>query len=267
MFGRSAFSVVLLIAGSLALAQTAPQTPTPAPVQTQTPTQINSTPTQRPLTNNFAMEAGNQMGRVGGSLLKATLSVPPDPAQAKLSQLSYIAVPEKEPKIMKKHDLVTIIIHEESSTTSKAQNDLKKNVELQAEIQQWFKLNLGKGSLYGLNTPTATPGLDVTGARTFHGEGELDRSDSIDARITAEVLDVKPNGTVILQARKHIKTDDDEQQFILTGICRGEDVQADNTVLSTQLFDMSLQKNSKGDVRESTRRGRLPKLLDWLNPF
>ena len=31
--------------------------------------------------------------------------------------------------------------------------------------------------------------------------------------------------------------------------------------------DVEVQKNSKGDVRESTERGRLPKLLDFLNPF
>ena len=95
----------------------------------------------------------------------------------------------------------------------------------------------------------------------------MDRSDTLTARITAEILDVKPNGTIVLQARKHIKTDDEEQQFILSGICRAEDIGTDNTVLSTQMYDLSLQKNSKGDVRESTERGNLPKLLDFINPF
>ena len=207
------------------------------------------------------------MSRTGGSLLKATLATPPDPNQAKLSQVSFFAVAEPEPKTLKKHDLVTIIIREESSASTKAQNDLNKTVELQAEIQQMIKLKLGSGSIYGLPTPATTPGIDWTGARTFHGEGELDRTDSLTARITAEIFDVKPNGTLVLQARKHIKNDDEEQQFILTGICRAEDINTDNTILSTQLYDLSLQKNSKGDVRESTERGRLPKLLDFLNPF
>ena len=207
------------------------------------------------------------MGRNGGSLLKASLATPADPGQAKYSQVSFFAVAEKEPKVLKKHDLVTIIIREESSSSSKAQNDLQKNVELQAEVAQFFKINFGKGSLYGLPTPAAAPGMDLTGARTFHGQGEMDRSDTMTARITAEILDVKPNGTLVLQARKHIKTDDEEQQFILTGICRAEDIATDNTVLSTQLYDLAFQKNSKGDVRQSTERGNLPKLLDMINPF
>lgn len=107
----------------------------------------------------------------------------------------------------------------------------------------------------------------MTGARTSHGEAEVDRSDSMIARITAEVLDVKPNGNLVLQARKTIRTDAEDQHFILTGVCRAEDITPDNSVLSTQLYDLMLQKNSKGDVHMATERGNLPKLLDYLNPF
>ncbi|HWE04351.1 MAG TPA: flagellar basal body L-ring protein FlgH [Tepidisphaeraceae bacterium] len=216
---------------------------------------------------NLAARTAQMIGRTGGSLMKASLAVQTDPAKAKLVQLGYFAVPEKEPKILKKHDLVQVIIREESAATSKAQNDLQKNVELQAQVAQMFKLKLGSGSLYGLPTPTNPAGLDVTGARTFHGQGEMDRSDTLNARITAEILDVKPNGVLVLQARKRIKTDDEDQLFILTGSCRAEDIGSDNTLLSTQLYDLTIQKNSKGDVRQSTERGYLPKLLDFVNPF
>jgi flagellar L-ring protein FlgH len=81
------------------------------------------------------------------------------------------------------------------------------------------------------------------------------------------VVDVKPNGTMVLQARKRIKTDEEEQSFVLTGICRVDDVAADNSILSTQLFDLELQKNHKGDVRNATRRGILGKLLDAIGSF
>ena len=48
---------------------------------------------------------------------------------------------------------------------------------------------------------------------------------------------------------------------------RVEDVNADNTILSTQLFDKDLRHTSKGTVREATRRGWLSHLLDAVNPF
>ena len=118
-----------------------------------------------------------------------------------MAQMSFFAVPAKEAKTLKKHDLVTIIIREESTAVSKGLNDFKKNAELEAQVNNMIQLKLGKGSIYGLTTPSTPPGIDFTGARTFHGEGEVDRSDTLTARITAEVLDVKPNGTLVLQAR------------------------------------------------------------------
>ncbi|HMB96030.1 MAG TPA: hypothetical protein VKK61_08330, partial [Tepidisphaeraceae bacterium] len=43
------------------------------------------------------------MQRSGGSLLRATTVSIPDPNQAKLSSVSYFAVPEPIPKTLKKH--------------------------------------------------------------------------------------------------------------------------------------------------------------------
>lgn len=207
------------------------------------------------------------MSRSGGSLLKATLAAQPDPGQAKLGQVSFFAVPEQEPKTLKKHDLITIVIREESESTSHGKNDFQKEADLKAQANQFVKINFAKASISNLTPAGGTPGIDLTGNRTFKGEGTIDRTDSMIARITAEVLDVKPNGTLVLQARKRIKTDEEDQQFILTGICRVEDVTPDNTVLSTQLYDLEFQKNNKGDVRNATKRGALPKLLDFVNPF
>lgn len=249
------------LAGAMALGQVTSERHA-AEAQTE-----RSAPQKQPLNNNAAVQTGAIMQRTGASLLQAALAAKPDPAQAHLAQVSYFAVPQQEPKKLKKHDLVTIIIREESDTESKGQNDFQKDAHFLGQVNQMFKVNFGKGSIYGLPTPTNPAAIEMTGDRTFKGTGDVTRNDTFTARITAEVLDVKPNGTLVLQARKHIKTDEEEQLMVLTGTCRVEDVTADNTVLSTQLNDLDLQKNHKGDVRDATRRGFLGKLLDFVNPF
>ncbi|MDB5292101.1 MAG: flgH [Phycisphaerales bacterium] len=262
---KASFHIAMCLTGALALGQAVPQTQQET-AEGRTGPHLDRTGL-KPSNNNAAAQAGVMMSRTGGSLLKATLVAPPDPGQAKLSQVSFFAVPEKEPKVLKKHDLVTIIIREESQMDSKATTDLTKNAEFKAAVNQMVKLKLSNFSIYGLPTPAATPAVDITGNRTFTGDGEVKRDDSLTARITAEILDVKPNGTLVLQARKRIKHDEEEQQFILTGTCRAEDINADNTLLSTQLYDLELQKNTKGNVRNATERGNVSKLLDFINPF
>ena len=74
---------------------------------------------------NGAQDAGAAMRRNGSSLLKATLNARAERAmpgstggadrgQARLSDVSFAAVPEPVPRTLRKHDQVTIIVREES---------------------------------------------------------------------------------------------------------------------------------------------------------
>ena len=257
---RAAGAAVVLVAG-VTFAQTANTDSQPARRETRRQSvPVTSTG------NTRAEQTAAAMQQTNGSLLQAQLASKPDPTQVKPSQVSFFAVPEPEPKTLKAHDLVQIIVREQSEITSKGTNNMTRDSELDAKVSNFVKLKLSSLTLQGLQ-PATTPEINLSGKRSFQGQGEVDRSDSFTARITAEVVDVKPNGTLVLQARKTIKTDEEEQQFILTGICRVEDITADDTVLSTQLFDLELQKNHKGDVRQATKRGSLGKLLDVINPF
>jgi len=256
----SGIVVMGLVGSGVVSAQTDPQ------AAEQRPAKRLNAPTP-PVNNDAAERAGSMLQRTDNSLLAAQLASRPDPSQVKTAQVSFLAVPKPEPKTLKRHDLVTIIINEQSEISSKGTNNFTRDSELDAKVNNMVQLQLSKWTIKGLPQATAVPEVNLSGQRSFQGQGEVDRSDSFTARITAEVVDVKPNGTVILQARKRIKTDEEEQQFILTGTCRADDITAGNTVLSTQMFDLELQKNHKGDVRQATQRGFLGKLLDVINPF
>jgi flagellar L-ring protein precursor FlgH len=253
--------LTLLLAASAAFAQTAPN---PTPPTARQPKREG--PTATATNNNRAEDSAAMMQQTNGSLLQAQLAARPDPSQVKPAQVSFFAVPEPEPKTLKAHDLVTIVVNEQSSITSKGTNNMTRDSELDAKIDSFVQFRLSSLTLKGL-TPNVAPEIKMSGTRSFQGQGEVDRADTFTARITAEVLDVKPNGTLVLQARKRIKTDEEEQMFTLTGICRVDDVTADNSVLSSQLYDLELTKNHQGDVRAATKRGTLGKLLDVINPF
>jgi flagellar L-ring protein precursor FlgH len=85
--------------------------------------------------------------------------------------------------------------------------------------------------------------------------------------MTVEIIDIKPNNTLVLKGQKLIKTDEEEQRMLLTGICRAEDVGPDNTILSTQINDLVVDAQSKGAVKDATQRGWLGKLLDKGKAF
>ncbi|MDP9172285.1 MAG: flagellar basal body L-ring protein FlgH [Planctomycetota bacterium] len=260
--GLAAIVVGLTVGIGAAKGQNAPSAPVGAPASnSETPGVSALTAGDRP-----AVPIGVLVQRSGGSLARAEINNQTDPAAAGPSSVSFLAVPTPTPKLVHKHDLVTIIVNEQSTFSVNGLTDLKHSSDLDAQIDAYIQFRLANLSVSQFNP--ATP-IELKGSAThnFKGEATVNRTDSLITQVTAEVVDVKPNGTVVLEASTKVKTDEEEQKIVLTGVCRVEDITADNSVLSTQLHNLDVKKTHTGAVRDTTERGWVPRLLDTINPF
>jgi flagellar L-ring protein precursor FlgH len=212
----------------------------------------------------------NLMESNGGSLLQASeprqQTSGADPSKPNGSY-DFYAVEAPAPRLLKKHDLINIVVNEESKSQSTGNSDQQRQVDFDAKIDAFVKFNLAKLSIHPNGAANNPPEIQMNGSRDFKGQGEYDRDDTMNTRLEAEVIDVKPNGTMVLEAKRTMKIDEEEISVTLTGECRVQDVEATNSVLSTDLHDMNLQKSTKGEVHDTAKRGLLHRLLDILNPF
>ena len=163
-------------------------------------------------------------------------------------------------------DLVTIIIREDKKFSITSKFESEKEWKLEAELKKWFRLD-GLNKLLNQNFTGGTPGADFEFSNEYEGEGKVNRKDSLVTRIQARVIDVKPNGNLVLQARGMITFDNEVSVITLTGTVRNKDVTPDNTVLSTQLANKNISIQNTGAIRDGSRRGWIPRLLDAIGPF
>jgi flagellar L-ring protein precursor FlgH len=257
-------------AGDPPAAGAAPAAAAPIPIVQSEPPPINLT---------IALQNND------GSLLRAQTQMralvesqsPPGTASAEnrveaaagsATAVSFFAVAPQRPKTYRKHDLISIIARELSAFTSNGSTTETKTQDLDDKLNAFIALRPSLLQLHSvISGGTNVPEINIANSRDYKGTGEVDRTDTFTDRFTAEVVDVRPNGTMVLQAIKQIKNDEELQRMILTGICRVEDVSPDNTVLTTQLFDLELHTIHTGAVTDSTKRGFLPRLLDTFSPF
>jgi flagellar L-ring protein FlgH len=209
-----------------------------------------------------------------GSLFRASEGAPatdPDDPHSRspVADVSFMAVNPPRPHKYKKHDLVTVVIHEESDSQTTGQNNIQKKQDFDMALQQFIKLG-GGGALPGIQlaTPQSTlPEVQFKYDNNRQNTANQQRTDVFSGRIQAEVVDVKPNGNLVIEATKHIHQDREEQTFLLTGECRADDVAIDNSVLSTQIAKLTLTKNTTGEVKNGTKGGWGNQLWDKINPF
>ncbi len=191
---------------------------------------------------------------------------PADPA-AGLRPVSLLLVEPPKPREFAIHDKVTIVIAESSRQASSQTLDTKKDQSFKAALNKFPDLRkLVEAELTnGASSPIAS--VDVGANNKFKGEGKYDRTDQFTDRLTATIIDVKPNGVLVIEAKRTIQKDEEKQTIVLCGECRREDVSPQNTVLSSQLAELTLISRNEGQVKESATKGLIPRLFEALFNF
>ncbi len=175
------------------------------------------------------------------------------------------AVKPPEPKTFKVNDLITIVVRQRSKYEAESGLGAKKEWDIKSELDAFLKGTAGGVGAAAFRR--GKPNVDFRFANELKGDADIEREDKLTTRITVKIIDVKPNGNLVLEGRGQLVFDDEMSRITITGLCRKEDVTADNTVLSTQIADLAIEVDNDGALRASTTRGWIPRILDIIKPF
>ncbi len=190
---------------------------------------------------------------------------PTPQGHAGLERHSMIAVKPPEPLAFKIHDHITIIVRQQKTFEADGSLDSKREWEFRSQLEEFFKPITG-----GLGASQFTrghPNVDFQVEQETKNEADTSRQDRLIARLTGEVLDIKPNGNLVIWARARIEHDEEISVMTLTGTCSKEKITADGSILSTDVADLDIAVKNEGAVRDGSARGWIPRLLDALRPF
>jgi len=175
-------------------------------------------------------------------------------------EASWITVDVPRQRDYRVHDLVTIIVNEVSKSRTKSKSKLERENSIEAVLADWIGLHDGRLRPDGQRGGDPMIGASIE--KEFEGKGDTNREDMLTVRITAEIIDVLPNGNLVLEATKSVETDEDVTRVTLTGMCRGSDIGADNTIISSKLARMEISKTHEGAAHDATKRGFLHRFFD-----
>ena len=187
-----------------------------------------------------------------------------------IAAASFTAVAAPEPRTFGLNDLVTVIIREDTQTDFTASLETEKESEWTGEIAEFPKFQLSdllEAQIRPNTFPEGTVKLDVSADSEFAGEGDYSNQQTMTGRLQATIIDIKPNGNIVIEARKSIRSDDEHYTLVATGTCRVDDITATNTVLSTQLADLFIDKQHEGHLKKSADKGLLTEVMDFLFPW
>ena len=161
-------------------------------------------------------------------------------------------------------DVLTVLIQENNGATRNNSTSTAKKVSQDASVSSF----LYGGGASGLLTRSGQyPALKYGSANTFDGSGSIANSETITARITVTVIDVLPNGNLLVEGRRLTAFSGEKQDAILRGTVRADDIASNNTILSYNIANATIQFVSKGTITDNTRKGWFTTIWDKLSPF
>ena len=157
-------------------------------------------------------------------------------------------------------DILTIKITEDSKVDNKAKRDLKKEVD---------KSTTFNGELNIDHILPSIPGFTVSAESSNELKSKADYKDerSFVDRITVVVVDIQPNGNLVVMGTRNRDIAGDIQKIEVSGIVRPSDIAFDNTVKSEQVADFRIVAKNSGVADPYTRPGWLGRIFDILWPF
>jgi flagellar L-ring protein precursor FlgH len=163
-------------------------------------------------------------------------------------------------KAVRLHDVLSIVVTESlaASTDGQVKNSRASNA------------NSGLTSLFGaLKSSNALQNLiGMTASSGLTAQGQSTTNSSLATTFGGEVVDVLPNGMLVVQATRQLTFSQQTQVIKLRGLVRPEDVSAQNQVLSTAMTDLELEVTGKGIVNDSTyRQNPVVRFLEKLLVF
>ncbi len=167
-------------------------------------------------------------------------------------------------KARRKGDVVTIVVSEISNASKQADTATGRSTALSAGMPNL--LGLEKSGIL-TNNMDLSQLLNANVDSKYAGSGSTSRTESLTATISAKVIDVLANGNLLIEGRRNIKVNNEDQEIVLEGVVRPRDINTDNTVNSIFVADAKISYTGKGIISDRQSPGWLMNIIDKIWPF
>ena len=173
--------------------------------------------------------------------------------------------PEAELRELKINDIITVLVDYRSSMMSEGDAESRRRISLNAVLTDWLKFD-GK-DIFPAPQGQGDPAVSGSLNSQYRAESEMELRDSLSFKIAAAVVDIRPNGNLVIEARREIRINEEVWVQSLTGIVRRQSIGPDRMVRSDEVAELRIEKRERGFVNDSYSRGWITRWYDKWKPF
>ncbi|MBS1156000.1 MAG: flagellar biosynthesis protein FlgH [Proteobacteria bacterium] len=160
----------------------------------------------------------------------------------------------EEPVARNVGDTLVIVIEEKLSASNKSNTGTSRTSDVSMS---------GSGSmpyLSGALEKLLTGSISASGSNTSAGKGETSNSNTFTGTLAVTVVDVLPNGNLMIGGEKRVNVNGEINNLRMTGVVNPREIKAGNTISSTKVADARIEQVGEGVIADSLS-------MAWLARF
>ena len=147
-------------------------------------------------------------------------------------------------------DIVTVLVNERTDAKDEATLDVKKSSN--------NSVSDGTGILRFIRS------LGLTADNSSKGDGSVERKHYARSTVACMVTDVLPNGNLLIEGTRDVRTSEETLQFQLIGVIRPQDVNSNNQIRSELIANAELAVKGKGAISRTQKPGIITQILQMI---
>ena len=158
-------------------------------------------------------------------------------------------------RAMQPHDLISVVVAEGlTSSTDGTVKGSRTSTATSALTALFSRFSAASAAQNLINRNSAS---------SLNAQGQSANNTSLNTIVGGEVVEVLPNGILVIEAARQVEFSGETKTIVLRGLVRPEDISQQNQVKSTAISSLELQVRGNGIVTDYTHRPNLlVRLLD-----
>jgi len=149
-------------------------------------------------------------------------------------------------RAMRPHDLIQVVVSESLAASTDGSVKSSRASNASSSVSSLIGVLHGGNALQNLVNQNSASGLNAQGTSATNS--------SLSTTFGGQVVEVLPNGMLVIEAARQVEFSQQTQTIVLRGLVRPEDISQQNQVLSTAISSMELEVRGKGIVNDATHR-------------
>lgn len=150
-------------------------------------------------------------------------------------------------------DIVTVLVNEKTDAKDEATMDVQKS----------SNNNVNEGQ-NGAGILRFIRGLTFTSSNSSKGNGSTERKHQATGTLACLITEVLPNGNLVIEGTRDIRTSEETLQMQLVGVIRPQDVTADNQINSSLIANAEISVRGKGIISRTQKVGIITQILQTV---